>query len=158
MAQAASDADSDVDVASGVANASSSDAETSIHVQFYTLNGRLLAEFNVVPDSTIGTFQAKLKLAIGPAETKKITHFALQNVGKEGLLEADPYTKVMAERPVEVAVAKSNGQPLVFQALISPHKLDGDAVYCPDCQMWLNGLEQWHDHLIGKKHRKNMGR
>ncbi len=29
------------------------------------------------------------------------------------------------------------------------------AVYCPDCEMWLNGPTQWEDHKIGKKHKKN---
>ena len=28
------------------------------------------------------------------------------------------------------------------------------AVYCPDCEMWLNGPTQWEDHKIGKKHQK----
>ena len=28
------------------------------------------------------------------------------------------------------------------------------AVYCPDCDMWLNGPTQWTDHEIGKKHVK----
>ncbi len=32
-------------------------------------------------------------------------------------------------------------------------RLDGNAVYCPDCQMWLNGPVQWQDHCIGKKHK-----
>ena len=156
--QAASDVDSDVDVASDVASAGSSEHEACIHVQFYTLSGRLLAEFDVVPDSTIGTFQAKLKLVIGPAETKKITRFGLQNAWREGLFQANPYTRIMAARAVKIAVAKSKGQPVVFQTLIWPYQMDVDAVYRPDCQMWLNGPEQWHDHLIGKKHRKNIGR
>ena len=30
------------------------------------------------------------------------------------------------------------------------------AVYCADCQMWLNGPTQWYNHRIGKKHRKNV--
>ena len=34
-------------------------------------------------------------------------------------------------------------------------RIDGDAAYCPACQMWLNGPTQWTDHLIGKKHRKH---
>ena len=32
----------------------------------------------------------------------------------------------------------------------------GGAVYCPDCEMWLNGPIQWEDHKIGKKHQKNV--
>ena len=31
-------------------------------------------------------------------------------------------------------------------------------VYCADCQFWLNGLIQWENHKIGKKHRKNQVR
>jgi hypothetical protein len=30
------------------------------------------------------------------------------------------------------------------------------AVYCEDCEMWLNGPTQWEDHKIGKKHKKNI--
>ena len=69
--QAASDVDSGGCVASDVASAGSAEHEASNHAQFCTPSGRLLAEFKVLPDSTIGTFQAKLKEAIGPAETKK---------------------------------------------------------------------------------------
>ena len=29
------------------------------------------------------------------------------------------------------------------------------AVFCADCQMYLNGQAQWEDHKIGKKHRLN---
>ena len=32
------------------------------------------------------------------------------------------------------------------------------SVYCPACQTWTNGPKQYEDHLIGKKHRKNMKR
>ena len=30
------------------------------------------------------------------------------------------------------------------------------AVYCEDCEMWLNGPTQWEDHKIGKKHKKHI--
>ena len=30
------------------------------------------------------------------------------------------------------------------------------AVYCKQCQAWLNGPRQLEDHKIGKKHRKNV--
>ena len=32
------------------------------------------------------------------------------------------------------------------------------AVYCEDCEMWLNGPTQWEDHKIGKKHKKRSKR
>ena len=32
----------------------------------------------------------------------------------------------------------------------------GDARYCEDCEMWLNGPTQWEDHKIGKKHKTNV--
>jgi hypothetical protein len=35
---------------------------------------------------------------------------------------------------------------------------DSQAVYCEDCEMWLNGPTQWEDHKIGKKHKKNLKR
>ena len=31
-------------------------------------------------------------------------------------------------------------------------------IWCKHCEMWLNGLDQWEGHLIGKKHRKNLKR
>ena len=30
------------------------------------------------------------------------------------------------------------------------------AVWCRECETWLNGPRQWEDHKIGKKHRKNV--
>ena len=35
---------------------------------------------------------------------------------------------------------------------------ESTAVYCKQCQTWLNGPRQWEDHKIGKKHRKNVQR
>ena len=34
----------------------------------------------------------------------------------------------------------------------------GDAHYCDVCTMWLNGVVQWNDHLVGRRHAKNVGR
>jgi len=31
---------------------------------------------------------------------------------------------------------------------------DPDAMYCLLCEMWLNGIVQWVEHLAGKKHKK----
>ena len=39
----------------------------------------------------------------------------------------------------------------------TPESAEG-AVYCEDCEMWLNGPTQWEDHKIGKKHKKNLAR
>ena len=41
-------------------------------------------------------------------------------------------------------------------SLPAEQRTDGTSVYCPDCLMRLNGPTQWHDHRIGKKHRKNV--
>ena len=35
---------------------------------------------------------------------------------------------------------------------------DGPAVYCDDCEMWLNGSREFEDHKISKKHNKNLRR
>ena len=32
------------------------------------------------------------------------------------------------------------------------------AVYCKECELWLNGEVQWRDHEIGKKHGKRKGK
>ena len=37
-------------------------------------------------------------------------------------------------------------------------EVDDGAVWCPACEMWLNGPAQWDDHQIGKKHGKNVRR
>ena len=31
-----------------------------------------------------------------------------------------------------------------------------DPIWCPACDMWVNGPTQWEDHKIGKKHNKNL--
>jgi len=35
---------------------------------------------------------------------------------------------------------------------------EGETIFCPTCEMWLNGPTQWEDHRIGKKHLKNTRR
>ena len=32
------------------------------------------------------------------------------------------------------------------------------AVYCPACDMWLNGMGQYNDHVLRKKHRQNLNK
>ena len=39
-----------------------------------------------------------------------------------------------------------------------PMQWTESAMYCSTCQFWLNGQQQWEEHLIGKKHRKNVRR
>ena len=36
---------------------------------------------------------------------------------------------------------------------LPPHGLFAHAVYCEVCDLWLNGQEQFADHLLGKKHK-----
>ena len=38
-----------------------------------------------------------------------------------------------------------------------PAKHD-NAVYCPPCEMWFNGLMQYDDHLARKRHRKKVAK
>lgn len=45
--------------------------------------------------------------------------------------------------------AEENGK------VVTPGAPEEGAVWCSDCEMWLNGPTQWEDHKIGKKHRKN---
>ena len=33
--------------------------------------------------------------------------------------------------------------------------ISGKAVWCADCEMYLNSPTQWGDHKTGKKHKKN---
>ena len=32
------------------------------------------------------------------------------------------------------------------------------AVYCPACDMWLNGMDEYNDHVLRKKHRNNLNK
>ena len=36
-----------------------------------------------------------------------------------------------------------------------PFVPQGDPIYCTTCEMYVNGPNQYRDHLLGKKHRKN---
>ena len=29
-------------------------------------------------------------------------------------------------------------------------------LFCKDCDFWLHGAEQWKDHLVGRKHKRNV--
>ena len=31
-------------------------------------------------------------------------------------------------------------------------------MYCPACEMWLNGMGQYNDHVLRKKHRNNLNK
>ena len=37
-------------------------------------------------------------------------------------------------------------------------KAHPEAIYCEDCEMWLNGPTQWEDHKIGKMHKRKARR
>ena len=56
------------------------------------------------------------------------------------------------QKPQEVK-PKTQAPPVVPESSEPP---ETTAVYCPECQTWLNGPRQWEDHKIGKKHRKNV--
>ena len=57
--------------------------------------------------------------------------------------------------PYEVK-AEAITKPTVSSGPPEPERPGTTAVYCPECQTWLNGPRQWEDHKIGKKHRKNV--
>ena len=46
----------------------------------------------------------------------------------------------------------------VVAMMISDNDIDmlDHSVWCTDCEMWLNGPEQFGEHKEGKKHRKNL--
>ena len=82
----------------------------------------------------------------------------------EALLSAEPPADFVSSGPPpgvgwrSTSSSTSGSEARQARDQTAYRRVDGRAVYCPDCQMWLNGPEQWHDHLIGKKHRKNIGR
>ena len=65
---------------------------------------------------------------------------------------------VGAGEDVDDAVSGTTSDEEATPSLPADQRMDGSAVYCPDCQMWLNGPTQWQDHRIGKKHRTNVVR
>ena len=64
----------------------------------------------------------------------------------------------MDQHAGEDVVAAHGGEGLRVRGINRNLRAEDVAEYCPDCQMWLNGLTQWRDHCIGKKHRKNVHR
>ena len=40
---------------------------------------------------------------------------------------------------------------------VASDEIENGAKRCKDCQMWLNGPQQYEDHCIGKKHRRHAG-
>ena len=49
--------------------------------------------------------------------------------------------------------------PCLKMAATSSSKCAGfedGAIYCKECELWLNGSAQWEDHKLGKKHRNNL--
>jgi hypothetical protein len=75
---------------------------------------------------------------------------------------ADAGTHVMIGNQTAVADAGAPSEQPPSDAGETPapteNSSDSQAVYCEDCEMWLNGPTQWEDHKIGKKHRKNLKR
>ena len=50
----------------------------------------------------------------------------------------------------------SSQRLLQWQVMADISDIDiNDAIYCEQCEMWLNGSPQWGDHKIGHKHKKN---
>ena len=39
---------------------------------------------------------------------------------------------------------------------VASDETENGAKYCKDCAMWLNGPQQYEDHVIGKKHKNNL--
>ena len=50
----------------------------------------------------------------------------------------------------------SDGMEITFIAQPVPSR--DDAILFEVCELWLNGHTQWEDHLLGKKHRRNVRR
>ena len=67
-----------------------------------------------------------------------------------GILEKPEAVKALLEN--DVHQAPQDG--VVADPAVAANGGD-QAVYCDDCEMWLNGPIQWEDHKIGKKHKKN---
>ena len=68
-----------------------------------------------------------------------------------------PELPPIPELPPMICSRASKPPPMKADAKLYPVRFDECAVWCPACEMWLNGTTQWEDHKIGKKHRKNTG-
>ena len=55
-------------------------------------------------------------------------------------------------RPLGVEAEPEAEQPTPTERV----EFEEGGIWCAACSMWLNGPTQWEDHMIGKKHRKNV--
>ena len=65
------------------------------------------------------------------------------------------YDDDVDERLEEAVIQYENDRYEEVEEEMEDDSLSENAIYCKDCQMWLNGPLQWEDHKIGKKHKKN---
>ena len=80
-----------------------------------------------------------------------------------------PYATVATEQPsaTEQPIQMSDGEKVakddwppypISRARIEKRLIDEDPYCCAICNMLLNGREQVEDHLVGRKHAKNLKR
>ena len=60
---------------------------------------------------------------------------------------------VTAASAADTSAAEDDDRPLLIDSS-EDEDANANERWCPDCWMWINGLNQWEDHLIGRKHRK----
>ena len=65
------------------------------------------------------------------------------------------YDDDVDERLEEAVIQYENDRYEEVEEEMEDDSLSENAIYCEDCEMWLNGPLQWEDHKIGKKHKKN---
>ena len=59
--------------------------------------------------------------------------------------------KAFLDRRIQIYVEKTFPDEVWIQIL---EYLDSD-VFCKICDMWVNGPQQWSDHKMSKRHKKN---
>ena len=60
---------------------------------------------------------------------------------------------VTAASAADTSAPEYDDRPLLIDSS-EDEDTNADGRWCPHCEMWLNGLNQWEDHLIGKQHSK----
>ena len=72
----------------------------------------------------------------------------------------ESYSSLADEMGMMVEVDSDDGVSNEKAAAEAGPTTEGDdgAVWCKDCEMWLNGPTQMDEHKIGKKHKKKVRR
>ena len=66
-----------------------------------------------------------------------------------------PLTSPLTLQSVEEPDVEEEAQGADDDSNSSDGSSEGQGIYCQECETWLNGPNQYKDHLVGRKHKAN---